>query len=218
MAEEPEGEAAVLRVAVQGGGCSGFEYALGFDRGAHGGRPRGRGRRAFASSSTPTARRTSRAPRSTSSRVSRAASRSTTRTSPPRAGAATRSRSPRAKTLPLRPATAAAPAAVTSRRVILPRSSPPRWQKTIPHLYDAGSRRPTRAMRQGRARPVREPAERPAARAPALRAAEASPVQCPPGIRNASPPRPSAASSRPEPAIMSSPVYHFSPWLTPTAS
>jgi iron-sulfur cluster assembly protein len=24
----------VLRVAVQGGGCSGFEYALGFDRGA----------------------------------------------------------------------------------------------------------------------------------------------------------------------------------------
>ena len=33
QAEEPEGEAAVLRVAVQGGGCSGFEYALGFDRG-----------------------------------------------------------------------------------------------------------------------------------------------------------------------------------------
>lgn len=34
MAEEPQGEASVLRVAVQGGGCSGFEYALGFDRGA----------------------------------------------------------------------------------------------------------------------------------------------------------------------------------------
>jgi iron-sulfur cluster assembly accessory protein len=34
MAEEPEGEATVLRVAVQGGGCSGFEYALGFDQGA----------------------------------------------------------------------------------------------------------------------------------------------------------------------------------------
>ena len=33
MAEEPEGEASVLRIAVQGGGCSGFEYALGFDRG-----------------------------------------------------------------------------------------------------------------------------------------------------------------------------------------
>jgi len=34
MAEEPEGEASVLRIAVQGGGCSGFEYALGFDRAA----------------------------------------------------------------------------------------------------------------------------------------------------------------------------------------
>ena len=34
MSEEPAGEAEVLRVAIQGGGCSGFEYALGFDRGA----------------------------------------------------------------------------------------------------------------------------------------------------------------------------------------
>ncbi len=33
MAEEPAGEAEVLRIAIQGGGCSGFEYALGFDRG-----------------------------------------------------------------------------------------------------------------------------------------------------------------------------------------
>jgi iron-sulfur cluster assembly accessory protein len=34
MAEEPEGDAVVLRVAIQGGGCSGFQYGLGFDRDA----------------------------------------------------------------------------------------------------------------------------------------------------------------------------------------
>jgi iron-sulfur cluster assembly protein len=33
MAEEPKGEISVLRLAIQGGGCSGFQYALGFDRG-----------------------------------------------------------------------------------------------------------------------------------------------------------------------------------------
>ena len=31
---EPAGEAEVLRLAIQGGGCSGFQYGLGFDRGA----------------------------------------------------------------------------------------------------------------------------------------------------------------------------------------
>jgi iron-sulfur cluster assembly protein len=36
MAQEEIGEAEVLRVAIQGGGCGGFEYALGFDRGATG--------------------------------------------------------------------------------------------------------------------------------------------------------------------------------------
>src|SRR5438552_13776916 len=34
MQDETEGDATVLRIAVQGGGCSGFEYALGFDNGA----------------------------------------------------------------------------------------------------------------------------------------------------------------------------------------
>lgn len=34
MAQETPEDATVLRVAVQGGGCSGFQYALGFDRGA----------------------------------------------------------------------------------------------------------------------------------------------------------------------------------------
>ena len=34
MASEPDADSLVLRVAIQGGGCSGFQYGLGFDRGS----------------------------------------------------------------------------------------------------------------------------------------------------------------------------------------
>ena len=36
LAEEPEHSGLVLRVAIQGGGCSGFQYGLGFDNVAEG--------------------------------------------------------------------------------------------------------------------------------------------------------------------------------------
>jgi iron-sulfur cluster assembly accessory protein len=36
LAEEPDSASLVLRVAIQGGGCSGFQYGLGFDNVAEG--------------------------------------------------------------------------------------------------------------------------------------------------------------------------------------
>ena len=107
-----ETDVSVLRVAIEGGGCSGFQYGLGFDRGAQEGdhefECEGVKRRR-----RPLQRAVSEGARSTTSRPSRSpGSRSTTRTPSPRAAAGTPSRSPRAR-LPKRAPTAAAPAAPT---------------------------------------------------------------------------------------------------------
>ena len=107
MAEDPEGESSVLRVAIQGGGCSGFQYGLGFDAGPveddqtleqHGvtividpySAP-------YLKGATIDFLTASRSP----------GSRSTTRTPPRRAAAATRS--PSRKALKLRPTTPLTP-------------------------------------------------------------------------------------------------------------
>jgi iron-sulfur cluster insertion protein len=95
MAEEPAGEAAVLRIAVQGGGCSGFQYALGFDRGPQD------GDHELDSYGVPVVVDPFSAPYLTGTEIDwveglQAASRSTTRTSPARAAVATPSRWKRA--------------------------------------------------------------------------------------------------------------------------
>jgi Fe-S cluster assembly iron-binding protein IscA len=64
MAEEPDGDTLVLRVAIQGGGCSGFQYGLGFDTGVAEGDHELQ-LEACTSSSTSSAPRTCRAPGST---------------------------------------------------------------------------------------------------------------------------------------------------------
>ena len=93
-----ERSGSVLRVAIQGGGCRGFQYALGFDRGA--------ARKTASSSATACASSSIRSSApylhgcdsSTSSSRSRSrGSRSTTRTPPPPAVAGTASTSPTAR-------------------------------------------------------------------------------------------------------------------------
>ena len=111
MAEETD--VSVLRVAIEGGGCSGFQYGLGFDRGAQEGDHEFECEGVKVVVDPFSAPYLSRRASSTTSRRSRSpGSRSTTRTPSRPAAAATRSRS---KTAPSRPkSAAAAPAAAPS--------------------------------------------------------------------------------------------------------
>ena len=95
MAQEPAGEAEVLRVAIQGGGCGGFEYALGFDRGATGEDAEVEFHGVRSSSIPASAQYLKGATIDFVERSRSPGSRSTTRTPPARAAAATASRSPR---------------------------------------------------------------------------------------------------------------------------
>ena len=65
MSEEADAGSLVLRVAIQGGGCSGFQYGLGFDSGPAEGDLESTSK-VCAWWSTLTAPRTCKAPRSTS--------------------------------------------------------------------------------------------------------------------------------------------------------
>ena len=123
MAEEDDATTLVLRVAIQGGGCSGFQYGLGFDAGA------AEGDIELVLEGIPVVVDPYSAPylRGTTidflnSISGVRASRSTTRTPSPRVAAATPSRWRRARSCPKAPKWAAAATAaprLTRPRVLL---------------------------------------------------------------------------------------------------